>query len=369
MAPVVVGKATTAEIPIEVAVVGTTEASETVQVKPQVAGQIVRVGFTEGQFVDKGTLLFQIDDRPYQQSLAQAEANVARDQAALKQAEANLVRDAAQAKYSEAEAKRYTELMTAGVVSRTQYDQMRTTADKDQSAVLATRASVDSVRANLAADQAAVEKAKLDISYCAVRSPIAGRTGALLVNAGNVVKANETNLVIVNRTTPIYVSFSVPEANLGTIRKLQAAGKLPVRAALKDKPEANATGSLSLIENAVDAQTGSIRLKATFDNRTALFWPGQFVDVVLGLGSVANAVVVPSEAVQPGQKGPYVYRVRADQTVEVRPVTVGEIYRNKTVVEGVSPGDEVVLDGQLRLAPNMKVRKTTPAKVGEAAEE
>ncbi|MBY0505958.1 MAG: efflux RND transporter periplasmic adaptor subunit [Bryobacteraceae bacterium] len=368
VAPVVIGQASTATIPIEVSVVGTTEASETVQVKPQVAGQIVRVAFTEGQVVAKGALLFQIDDRPYQQSLAQAEANVARDRAALQQGEANLARDAAQAKYSEAEAKRYTELLSSGIVSRTQLDQIRTTAEKEQSAVLATRAGLESSRANLAADLAQVEKAKLDIAYCWVRSPIAGRTGTLLVNAGNVVKANETNLVVVNRTSPIFATFYVPEAHLGAIRDRQRAG-LAVRASLKDAPRKAATGQLTLIENAVDAATGSIRLKATFANADGLFWPGQFVDVVLGLGSVPNATVVPAEAVQPGQKGPYVYRVKDDSTVEVRLVTAGETYRNQTVVTGVDPGDRVVLDGQLRLAPGMKVRSAAAVKGSEGAVE
>ena len=366
-APVVVGKAITVSIPIEVAVVGTTEASETVQVKPQVAGQILQVAFSEGQLVEQGALLFQIDDRPYQQSLAQAEANLARDRAALQQNEANVVRDAAQAKYSEAEAKRYAELASSGIVSRTQLDQFRTTAEKEQSAVLATRAGLESAKANLAADLAQVEKAKLEVAYCKVRSPIAGRTGTLLVNAGNVVKANETNLVVVNRTSPIFAIFNVPEAHLGTIRRLQSASRLPVRASLKDTPTAVAMGSLAVIDNAVDAATGSIRLKATFANQDRIFWPGQFVDVVLGLGTVVNATVVPSEAVQPGQKGPYVYRVKADQSVEVQLVTVGETYQNQTVVTGLAPGDVVVLDGQLRLAPGIKVRQTTvtPAGGGE----
>ena len=363
-APVVVGKATTLSIPIELAVVGTTEASETVQVKPQVAGQIVQVAFSEGQLVDKGALLFQIDDRPYQQSLAQAEANVARDRAALQQNEANVVRDAAQAKYSAAESKRYAELASSGIVSRTQLDQFRTTAEKEQSAVLATRAGVESAKANLAADLAQVEKAKLDVAYCKVRSPIAGRTGNLLVNAGNVVKANETNLVVVNRTSPIFAIFNVPEGHLGTIRKLQAARQLPVRASLKDTPTAVAMGSLAVIDNAVDATTGSIRLKATFANQDRLFWPGQFVDIVLGLGTIVNATVVPSEALQPGQKGPFVYRLKPDSTVEVRLVTVGETYQDKTVVNGLEPGDVVVTDGQLRLAPGMKVRRTTAAQAG-----
>lgn len=365
VAPVVVGQVATASIPVEVTVVGTTEASETVQVKPQVAGQIVRVAFSEGQTVAQGALLFQIDDRSYQQSLAQAEANVARDRAALQQGEANLARDAAQAKYSEAEAKRYTELLSSGIVSRTQLDQIRTTAEKEQAAVLATRAGLESARANLAADLALVEKAKLDIAYCAVRSPIAGRTGTLMVNAGNVVKANETTLVVVNRTSPIFATFSVPEAHLGAIRSLQKSG-LPVRASLKEAPGKAALGRLTLIENAVDAATGSIRLKASFANTDGMFWPGQFVDVVLGLGTIANATVVAAEAVQPGQKGPYVYRVKPDSTVEVRLVQVGETYRNQTVVTGLDPGDSVVLDGQLRLAPGMKVRKTSAVKSGEA---
>lgn len=365
--PVVVATAGTATIPVEVSVVGTVEASETVQVKPQVTGQILKIHFTEGQNVANDALLFQIDDRPFQQTLSQAQANVARDRAAIQQAEAQLARDTAQAAFSNAETKRYEELAREGIISKTQYDQVRTSSEIGAATLRATRASVESAKANLASDLALVEKAKLDIAYCQVRSPIAGRTGTLALTSGNVVKANETNLVVVNRTTPVFVTFSVPETHLAAIRRVQAQGRLPVRATVKDDPTAAATGLLAVVDNAVDPGTGAIRLKATFENRDAMLWPGQFVDVVLGLGSVANATVIPAVAVQQGQRGPFVYRVKPDETVEAQQISVGETYKDKVVVaSGLSSGDVVVTDGQLRLAPGMKIRKTKDPVGGDA---
>lgn len=357
--PVVVARATQETIPRDVIVVGSVEASQSVQIKPQVSGQILRVAFTEGQVVAKDSLLFQIDDRPFQQALAQAEASVARDRAALRQAEAQLARDTAQAKFSAGEAARFAELAESGIISKSQFDQVKTSSEIGQATLRATRAAVESAQANLASDLAQVERAKLDIAYCAVRSPISGRAGTLLLNSGNIVRANETNLVVVNQTAPVFVTFNIPEVHLPTIRRLQAASRLPVRASLKDDPRVSMGGSLSVIENAVDASTGTIRLKATFENRNTVLWPGQFVNVTLGLGSIQNATVVPAVAVQPGQKGQFVYLVKPDDTVEARQVSVGETHQSKVVITaGLAPGDLVVTDGQLRLAPGSKIKKS-----------
>lgn len=356
--PVVTAVAATATIPVEIAVVGTVEASETVQIKSQVAGQILKVHFTEGQTVRKDDLLFTIDDQPFRQALAQFEAAVARDKGALRQAEATLVRDTAQAKNTAAEVARYAELHAGGIISATQYDQMRTSGEVAQATVQASKAAIESAQASLVSDLAGVEKAKIDIAYCSIRSPISGRTGMLQLHAGNLVKVNDVTLVVVNKISPVYVTFSVPERHLVAIRKLNASGKLPVRASLRDNPGVAATGYVSVIDNAVDPATGTIRLRATFENTNGVLWAGQFADVQLGLGAVSNATLVPTEAVQPGQNGSFVYRVKADSTVEMIPVTTGESHSNKTaIVSGLKPGDIVVTDGHLRLAPGARVRK------------
>lgn len=351
-------KAATQTIPVEILLVGSVEASETVEIKPQVSGQIAEIHFAEGAMVRKNDLLFSIEDRTFRQALLQAESLVARDKAALRQAQATVSRDSAQSKYAEVEAERYLELAKGGIISKTQFDQLRTTSDVAKATLLASQAAIESAQANLASDLAAVEKAKIDIAYCSIRSPIAGRAGTLMLHVGNVVRANETPLVVVNRITPVFVTFNAPERYLPSIRKLSASGKLPVRASLKDNPSAAATGSVSVIDNAVDPGTGSIRLKASFENRDGLLWPGQFADVVLRLGGVQNATLVPSEAVQPGQKGPFVFRVKPDQTVELVQVTTGETFEGKTAIEGgLRPGDVVVTDGHLRLSPGSRIKK------------
>ncbi|MGA9625655.1 MAG: efflux RND transporter periplasmic adaptor subunit, partial [Bryobacteraceae bacterium] len=229
----------------------------------------------------------------------------------------------------------------------------------------ATQASIESARAALASDQAAVDRAKLDLSYCQIRAPIAGRTGNLLVHAGNLVKVNDVPLVVINRIAPVFVDFSVPEEHLPAIRRLSANRKLEVRVTSQDDPGRAATGYLSVIDNQVDATTGTIHLKATFENRDGMLWPGQFVTAVLTLDTIKNAMVVPAETVQAGQRGQFVYVVKPDNTVEMRMVTTGRAFGDKMVIEkGVAPGDTVVTDGQLRLYPGAKVRAVDAAKIG-----
>jgi len=363
--PVSVANAVEEATPTEIRVVGTVDASSVVQVKSQVAGQLERVAFTEGQNVKTGDLLFVIDPRPFQEALRQAEAAVGRDKATISQAEAMLARDSAQAKFAETDAARYAELSKAGVVSKSQYDQSRTGADVSREAVRATQASIESARAALQADVAAVANARLNLSYCEIHAPISGRTGNLLVHAGNLVKVNDVPLVVIHQVTPVFVNFAAPEQYLASIRRLSIGRRLPVSAIANDNPGRTAQGSLSLIDNAVDSNTGTIRLKATFDNKDGMLWPGQFVTVVLTLDT-RSATVVPAEAVQNGQQGQFVYVVKADSHVEIRPVTVGRAFGARMAIDkGLAAGETVVTDGQLRLFPGAQVKTVDPTQLGE----
>ena len=363
--PVAVAKVWKESIPITLRVVGTMDASETVQVKSQVAGQLLSVHFTEGQNIEQGALMFKVDARPYEEALRQAEAALARDGAQLRQAEAVLARDIAQSKYAEADATRYAELSKEGIIARAQADQVRTGADVTLASVRASQAAIESINAAINSDKAAVDKAKLDLNYCAIHAPISGRAGNLLVYAGNLVKVNDVPLVVLHRITPIFANFSVPEQHLGAIRRLSASRALAVRVALKDEPGRSADGRVVVLDNSVDAATGTIRLKAVFENQDRLLWPGQFVNVALTLDTIADASIVPPEAVQNGQQGEFVYIVKADSTVEPRPVKTGFALEGKLVIEkGVAPGETVVTDGQLRLFPGARIRAVDPAKLG-----
>jgi multidrug efflux system membrane fusion protein len=242
-------------------------------------------------------------------------------------------------------------------------DQARTTLDVSRATARASEAMVNTARATLASDQAAVAKARLDLSYCEIHAPLSGRTGNLLVHAGNLVKENDVPLVVIHQVEPIFVSFGVPEDHLGAIRRLNAVHPLPVKVALQDGSNRTVTGSLAVIDNTVDAATGTIHLKATCENRDSMLWPGQFVNVALTLDTVRNATVVPSEAVQEGRQGQVVFVVKPGNLVEIRPVTAGTSLGNRTVIEkGLAPGETVVVDGQMALFPGAMVRVAEPAK-------
>jgi multidrug efflux system membrane fusion protein len=315
-------------VPVQIHAIGNVEAYSTVSVKTQVAGELIGVYFKEGQEVKKGDLLFLIDPRPFE--------------AALKQAEANLAKDVAQMKKAEVDARRYTDLFKKGVVSSQDYDQVRT--------------NYETLKAIVKADEAAVRNAKLELEYCYIRSPIDGRIGRLMVNQGNIVKEKETVLVDINQTKPIYVGFSVPEQELPRIKRYMALEELRVQAIIPSDKDHPVTGKLSFINNEVDTKTGTILLKAVFPNQDETLWPGQFVNAVLTLTTQKNALVIPSSAVQMGQEGQYVFVVKPDLTVESRPVVVGDSLEQWVVVsKGLRPGERVVTEGQLSLAPGAKV--------------
>jgi membrane fusion protein, multidrug efflux system len=355
--PVSVATAASESVPVEIRVVGDVEPSSTVQIKSQVAGELTQVHFTEGQNVEKGQLLFEIDARPYEEALRQAEANVARDQAQLKQSEATRLKDIASLKNADADADRYTALQKEGVVSRQQADASRTNADVLRESIRADEAAIESARASINADVSAVATAKLNLSYCRIESPVSGRTGNLLVHAGNLVKVNDVPLVVINRIAPVFVSFSVPEDQLTEVRARYASGsKLGVNVTPQDAPGTPSHGVLTVVDNTVDTTTGTIKLKATVPNDDHRLWPGQFVNVVLTLDTQRDATVIPSEAVQAGQQGSFVYVVKPNKTVEARLVTVGQTLERRVVIDkGLAAGETVVTDGQLLLFPGAPV--------------
>jgi membrane fusion protein, multidrug efflux system len=363
--PVSVAVAAQESLPIDIRAIGSVEPFDTVQVKSQIAGQLMSVHFTEGGNVNQGALLFEIDPRPYRDALRQMEAALSRDQAQLRQAEANLARDTAQSKFTEADAARNQELSKLGVVARSQSDQIRANSNALLESMRADQAAIESARAAIDSDKSAVDRAKLDLTYCEIRSPISGRAGNLLVHAGNYVKSNgDTTLVVINRLRPIFVTFGVPEEKLAAIRQGDTVRKLPVQVTPQDSAGKVAQGVLSVIDNTVDTATGTIKLKATFPNEAGLLWPGQFVNVSLRLDTLRNATTVPAEAVQPGARGQFVYVVKPDQTVESRNVTVGATVGRKAIVEtGVAPGETVVTDGQLRLYPGARIQAVPAGKI------
>ncbi len=328
--PVTVGTVTRQAVPLEVSAIGNVEPYTTVAVTARVGGQLTRGEFREGQDVRKGEVLFVIDPRPFEAALAQARAN--------------LERDRARAKKAEQDRQRYAELVAKDYVTREQADQ--------------TESEAAAAGATIKADQAAIETTALELSYCTITAPISGRAGSVLVHAGNVVKANDDKpLIVINQIQPVYVKFSVPETALSKIKSHVLGGRpLEVTAARSDDPKQLEKGELSFVDNAVNSATGTIELKATFINRNEALWPGQFVTVSLVLTTDANAVVVPSQAVQTGQQGSYVFVVLPDLTVEARPVEVERTRGALAVVaRGLQPGERVVTDGQLRLVPGTKI--------------
>lgn len=327
--PVVVAQAVKKSVPVEIRAIGNVEAYSNVSIKAQVTGLVTAVHFREGQGVHKGDVLFEIDRRPFEVALQQAEADYARDKA--------------KAQNAHIQAERYAKLFEQGVAPREQYD--------------TARADADSLEATVRSDEAAIQKAKLNLEYCTITSPIEGRTGSVLVYPGNLTKANDVPiLVVINQLIPIYVNFAVPEQYLADVKKYMAAGTLHVTAQIPNQPGASEQGALTFIDNSVDNTTGTIHMKATFHNSERKLWPGQFVTIVLTLTSEPNVIVVPSAAINVSQNGQYVYIVKPDNTAESRAVVTGRTVGGETVVNsGLQPGETVVIDGQLRLVSGARV--------------
>jgi len=353
--PVTVTKVAQKNTPIELQVIGNVEAYATVSVKPQISGQLMQAYFREGESVQQGQKLFDIDRRLLEAQLAQAQTNLAKGEAQIKQAQAALARDQATAAFTAQQAKRYQELASQGIFSKDANDQIQTQAKTAEQVVTADLAAIESARADLAATRALLDNIKVQLSYTVIHAPISGRTGNLVVKVGNVVVANSTELITINQVQPIYVTFAVPEAQLNEVKSYMAKGKLTVFAKPQDSEETE-TGTLTFVDNTVDPTTGTIRMKATFNNTKGLLWPGLFVRVTVRLGQREGALVLPNQAVQTGQNGQFVYVVKEDRSVEARPVEVGARVGEDLIIDkGLEAGETVVLEGQLRIAPNSKV--------------
>lgn len=325
--PVTVATATSKSMPVQITAIGTVEAYSTVMIKSQVNGQIVGMHFTEGQDVKKGDLLFTIDPRPFQADLDKQIATLAKDEAQLANAKA--------------QARRWEELKNQGVAAKEQADAIITTAQ--------------AMEATVNADRAAVEASRVQLQYTKIYAPISGRTGNVTVKEGNLVSANgAVSLVTINQISPIFATFTVPEQSLTDIKRYMASGRLTVTAQPQGQPPVE--GKLTFVDNTVDATTGTIKLKATFENTNRLLWPGQFVTSVLTLATQRDATVIPSQAVLNGQQGTYVYVAKKDNTVESRNVIVQRTNGLEAVIaSGVQPGESVIADGQLRLVPGAKI--------------
>ncbi|WP_179047037.1 efflux RND transporter periplasmic adaptor subunit [Nostoc sp. TCL26-01] len=411
---VVVAIATPKTVPMLFSATGNVEAYSTVSVKSKVGGQLTGVYFRQGQKVKQGDLLFTIDSRPLQALLMQAQANKVKDLAQVKQAQANLekakaqvqqaqanvekakaqvnqakanvVKDVAQATNANSQAQRYANLLKQGAISKQQAEDYQTSANAQkatvtadqggvanaqaavvaaladvqnaQASVVAAQADVQNAQAVVAADQAAIDNAQVQLSYSSIYSPINGRTGSLKLNQGNLVKADADDpLITISQIHPIYVTFSIPQRLLPDLNKYNTNHKLEVDALVPKDPRQSVRGELTFVDSGVNPQTGTIQLKATFTNADERLVPGQFVNVVLKFTEEPNAITVPAPAVQTGQKGQFVYVVKSDKKVEVRPVIVGDTVESATVIkQGLQPGEQVVVDGQFNLVPGARVQ-------------
>ena len=325
---VITAPATVQNVPVLIKAIGNIEASESVTIRTQISGELTKVAFREGQDVQKGALLFQLDPRTLQAAVTKAEASLSRNRTILNN--------------SRKDYERYSKLVTDGIVTQEQAEGYRTRADS----------AVDDV----AADVAAVENARAQLSFCTIAAPISGRLGALAIDRGNVVKANDTVLVTINKLTPVNASFTVTDKDLPAVKRQMAAGKVTVTAEVPGTPALKETGAITFIDNSIDPATGTIRMKASFDNAKKLLWPGQFVNLSITMALLNNAVVVPSQAIQTGQKGQFVFVVAKDGTAEIRPVSSGPVASGMTVIEkGLQAGEQVVIDGQMRVIPGGKV--------------
>lgn len=328
--PVLVAKAVAKTVPNQLHEIGNVEAFATVNVKSRVEGELVAIHFHEGDLVAKGQLLFTLDSRPFAAALKLAQANLAKDQAQLVKAETD--------------EKRYSFLLQESVGSREQYDQAH--------------AAAAALRATAIADQAAIETARLNLEYSQIRSPLDGRTGNLQSHIGDMIKADaDKPMVTITQVQPIYVTFSVPEGELPAVRMNLETHRLEVDAAIPNSPETPEHGVLAFIDNTVDKTTGTILLKGLFQNENRRLWPGEFVNVTLTLNQIRNAVLVPSQAVQTGQSGSFVFVVDNQMQAHLRPIVAGAQIGGDTVIErGVEAGETVVTDGQMLLAPGARVK-------------
>jgi membrane fusion protein, multidrug efflux system len=326
--PVLAAKVVQKTVYDSIHAIGRVEAFSTVDVKAQINGQVMQVHFRQGQDVKQGDLLFTIDPRPFE--------------AALQQAQANLAKDRAQYRQAAADEQRYATLLKENIGSRQQYDQVEATAA--------------SLSASMQADEAAVQTARLNLEYTEIRAPIDGRTGDLLVHAGNLVKPDaDTAMVVINQVHPVYVDFAIPEEKLPAVREFMADNKLAVQVSLPQQQGVE-SGELTFVDNTVDSKTGTINLKGQFTNSNGRLWPGEYVNATLILHDHPGAILVPSQAVQTGQQGSFVFVVQPDMKAAIRPVVIGESIDNQTVVtSGLKPGETVVTDGQLKLIPGTTV--------------
>jgi membrane fusion protein, multidrug efflux system len=340
--PVATAKVEQRSMPLAIHVIGTAEAFSNVAVHAQITGTLTSVNFKEGDDVAKGQVLFTLDRRPLE--------------AALQQAEANLQRDTAQATQAKSSAARYQDLLKRGIATREQADQSST--------------SSVALQATLEADRAAVENAKVQLQYATITAPIAGRTGALIVHEGNLVRANDTSaMVVINQVSPIYVSFGVPEGQLPDLKRYMAKGTVQVSAAPPNE-ETSSNGRITFVDNAVDSTTGQIKIKASFPNGDHRLWPGQFANVTVTLTTEPDAIVMPTAALQNGQTGDYVFVVKPNLTADLRPIEVERQTADMVVVRsGVKPDEIVVTDGQLRLVAGAKVSIKSGPKLADAKAE
>lgn len=355
--PVVVTKVTQRSMPVELTAVGNVEAISTVSIRPQVSGQLLEVHFKEGDFVHNGQLLLTLDSRPFQAQVDQAKGAIVRDQAQIAQAEANLARDGAQEKYAQAEAQRYNALMEKGLIPRETLEQTTAQADAAQQSLQVDRAAIDTAKANLGLDQGALNAALVQLSYCSIYSPIDGRTGAVLQKPGNLLKAADAPVVVINQVDPIYVNFSVPQQYWLDVRKRASERALRVSVTMPQDSSNAEEGEVTFVDSAVDPATGTIHLRATFSNPQNRLWPGLFVNAVLRLSEQPHATVVPTQAIAQGQNGAFVYIVKSDNTVEQRPVVSSRDSDGFAVIDrGLEPDETVVIDGQARLAQGARVQ-------------
>ncbi len=369
--PVRTVQAVATDVPMQISAVGNVEAIASVDVKSRVAGQILRVDFQEGQDVRQGQLLFEIDPEPLQRQISEIQADIAKDVALEQQARANVVRDEAQLKQTRASADRGLALAKDGIFSKEQTEQVVATADSSQASLDADKAAVESAQASLKADRARLAETELQLGYTKITAPINGRAGVINIKGGNLIKDNDTALVTILQMSPIYVSFGVPEQLLPEVRKFNAARALVVQAMGADSR--STTGKLQFIDNSVDTTTGTVKMKAVFDNPDRVLWPGQFVNVKAQLDLEHDRILIPSRTLQTGPNGKYVWVMNSDTSVAMRPVQVLRLYQASSGPEeavigtGLKPGEMVISEGQMRLMPGAKVRVLkSDAQLGEA---